>query len=350
MPALKTGAFYRELASAGNPLVAHERLSLSPPKPQKQVYTEEAGDDSRYSFIPGRAADDDRLNRSHWRVLAFLGRKNANYGWWLLNQGSWSSRLRMSRQTLSTSVSELVCWQYLEQRSRPGGECWYRVGDFDPGAKAEEGGLSPAGDNQGCRPEATGLSAQPDTGVGSIEQPCILGTRATLDQETRRPSPSIPRRGRGMREDLLLDEVRSAKPHCARAFEKLLTPLLTRLPLNAPKPSDALGALAELAQQETDEVLNRALLALITPGDPAYREYDVRPTNVENAIAAAAKNVRNLLARDRGPLLWRGTQAFEDAIAKVRAVQPGWAWDLSQRPNVKRSELKAFGVEQVSSP
>ncbi len=211
-------------------------------------------------------------------------------------------------------------------------------------------------DGSDAPPASGGVPLQPVEGHPSSQwtpplqtmdpTPPLAGPNPSLDPSTK-DSPPPPRRGRGVREDRLLDDVRKLKPTCGRAFEKLLAPLLTRLPLKAPKPVDALADLADRAEAHSDEVLSLALSMLVTPGSEAYREFDVRPTNIDNALEAAVKEVENRKLRDNGPLLWRGTQAFDAAIAKVNAVEPNWAWELSQRQFIRRSDLKPYGVEQV---
>ncbi len=168
----------------------------------------------------------------------------------------------------------------------------------------------------------------------------------SLDHSLGSISPPPPR-GRGVRAHSLLDEVFRAKPHCGRAFEKLFVPLLTRVPLKAPNPEHSLGMLAEFAERQSDDVLHEALRLLGTPGLKTYREHDVRPPNIETAIAEARKLVSGREAREQGPLLFRGTRAYEDALAKVAAMSPGWAEALRGKDFIKRSDLKSYGVEQV---
>jgi hypothetical protein len=164
-----------------------------------------------------------------------------------------------------------------------------------------------------------------------------------------RHSPHSPRKRRGARERVdLLDEVRSAHVHCGRAFEKLLVPLLSRVPLNAPNPEHALATLAELAERQTDEVLDEALKQLATPGLMTYREFDVRPTNIETAIAAGKSIVASRAVVKNGPLIFRNSAEFDAAIAKVAERDPSWAATLRTNEFLRRSALKAYGIQQVA--
>jgi hypothetical protein len=145
-----------------------------------------------------------------------------------------------------------------------------------------------------------------------------------------------------------LQEARSAKPACGRAFEKLLAPLFgARVKCEAPNPAYAIALLADFAEQQSDDVLSEALLLLSTPGTH-FRQFNAKPADVEEAVRAARRLVETREAVNKpGPLLWKGTQAFDAAIAKVAEINPSYADSLRCNSVVKRSELQAYGVVQV---
>jgi len=262
-----------------------------------------------------------------------------------------------SDETISVFVPGAALPSYVDARGEPRVAQAFALFLRDEHAAGEEGTPPASGgvDAGSTPPVSGGAPLQPLEGYPSSQwtpplqpvegTPPVAGPNPSLDPSLK-DSPPPPRRRRGVREDGLLDEVRKSKRHCGRAFEKLLAPLLTRLPLKAPKPTQALEALADLAEAQQDDVLDEALSLLTTPGTKNYREFDVRVPNIEGAIDAANKIITNRKMRDHGPLLWRGSAAFNEAIAKVQAVHPEFAWELSQRDMVKRSELKAYGVEQ----
>lgn len=158
---------------------------------RQKIYRENDGDDARYSFLPGRAADDPRLKLVHFRVLAFLGRRNQNYGWWELNQGSLAKRFGVVRQTINSAISELVEWKYAATRPQVDSSfLQYRTADWD---RTAEVGVSPPDDMGGCRLQMTPLSAPK-------RQSCRVEATPHFIEKTMRPldlSPLPPRGGRG---------------------------------------------------------------------------------------------------------------------------------------------------------
>lgn len=190
----------------------------------------------------------------------------------------------------------------------------------------------------------------PDGHHPSVERTSPVRSTDPNRQEPSRtvPLPPTPRNKRGARERAdLIAEVRSAKPHCARAVDKLLAPVLTAVWLDAPNPVFAAGTLAEFAENQTDAVLAEALQLLNEPGKH-YRRSSAKPSDISDAIRTARTVVETRAAiHKRGPLLWRGTPEFEAAIAKVAETQPAWAESLRYNDYVKRTDLKAFGIEQV---
>ncbi len=176
--------------------------------------------------------------------------------------------------------------------------------------------------------------------------PPLSGANPSLEPSPERYSPLSPR-PRGEQCDVWIDEVRQDKPGCGRALDKLFAPLLAKLPFKATNPRHRLSVLAEFAEAQSDEVLAEALRLLLMPGRKGSPTTDVRQRHIEKAIADARALIDSRGLAERGPLLFPGTAPHAEALAKVAAVDPTWAAELRGQPYIKRSTLRAYGVEQA---
>jgi hypothetical protein len=126
----------------------------------------DSGEDMRYSIIPGRAVDDQRLTRIHFRILAYLGRFNSRRGWCRLSQTKLAQKFDVRRQAVNKAVGELVQWRHIEKQSQAeSGEsfCLYRILIDQP--EMEECPLSRT------PPSDESVSVESDTCVRSQETP-----------------------------------------------------------------------------------------------------------------------------------------------------------------------------------
>ena len=218
---------------------------------------------------------------------------------------------------------------------------------------------------------ADGVVAKPKIIPGQVDQgPTDILTRApgqqvptapghllstldpSLESSSEQTIPPTPRQ-RGAREkiDLVL-KVRSERPDCSRAIDKLLVPLLAKLHYDAPNPALSIGTIADFAEKQTDEVLDKTLSLLTEPG-ARYRRSSVKPSDIEDAIRDAEKHIKlraELAANDHsGPLLFQGSPAFNAAIAQVAERNAAHAESLRSRSCIRRSEIKEYGVDKAES-
>lgn len=73
----------------------------------------------RFSVLPARAIDDDRLSRTHLRCLAALCTYTDKNGWAWPSTSTIAERLGVSRQLISRCLHDLAAWEYVEIRLRP---------------------------------------------------------------------------------------------------------------------------------------------------------------------------------------------------------------------------------------
>lgn len=127
---------------------------------------------ARYSFVPGLAADDLRLQGLHFRILLHIGRFNANRGWCRLSQKDLAAAWGVTRQYVNKCVGELVEWEFLEKLGQDEtGEsfCQYRV-RIDAGVSAT-GDTPPKKKRKGeCRVKPTRVSPHRTPNNESVEQ------------------------------------------------------------------------------------------------------------------------------------------------------------------------------------
>jgi hypothetical protein len=86
--------------------------------------------ESRLTTAAGRMADDLRLKLPHFRIMAHVGRQNAQRGWLRVSQSELAERWACHRNTLNRAFLDLVEWRYLLQRTQEeAGEsfCLYKV-------------------------------------------------------------------------------------------------------------------------------------------------------------------------------------------------------------------------------
>jgi hypothetical protein len=173
----------------------------------------------------------------------------------------------------------------------------------------------------------------------------------TVNEPSLSPQPPRGSRRKGAREgDDLIEELKSAKPHCGRAIESLFKDLLARVRIDAPDPMHALGVLAEWAEARSDAELAEALKLLTTPGEH-YRRATAKPSDIEDAIRAAIKIEKGRAAARSGPLIFRGTPEFEAMLAKVAATNPGEARYLGGLDRVRRVDVaKYFDPAHAADP
>ena len=285
---------------------------------------------------------DPTLTPRARRVLGFLaGHINRSRGFDWHSAAAIAADLCMTVRTVERSFAELTECGYILRRheTHKGSKSSRRWATTLPAMLAANDPTENAVKDPTKKAEGPDELMQqgPDQNVGRI-------LKENLEKEH---SPLAPRRRRGTGEVSLLDEVTRAKPHCSRAFDELLRPLLSRLPLNAPDPSAALGSLAELAEAHSDDVLAEALRLLTKPGGERCRHFDVRPTNIEAALARAQNIVDCRRTIEQGPLLWRGTRSHAEALRLVEAHDPPWAEVLRHEEFVRRSALRRYGVPQL---
>ena len=97
----------------------------------------------RYSIIPARFFDDDRLKPSHFKVMGYLGKHSDKSGWMKLSQtkAAGDGNIGLARETVCRAISDLVAWGYVDKRTKQETKrsiCFYRILMDDPLDPAEE--------------------------------------------------------------------------------------------------------------------------------------------------------------------------------------------------------------------
>lgn len=219
-------------------------------------------------------------------------------------------------------------------------------GQSDQGAEASAGATPPGQVDQGDPLDT--LSTGPGHQVSTPPGQLVSTLEPSLNPSPDQVSPPPPRK-RGARErDDLIEQLRSSRPDCGRALEKLLAPLLALVRLDAPNPEFAAATLADFAEKQTDDVLAEAYRLLTEPGKH-YRRYSAKPADITDAIRTARTVVK---AREslhkRSPIIFRTSPDFEAAIAKVAEQNPAYAASLRGCDYLRRADLKSYGIEQVA--
>lgn len=86
----------------------------------------------RYSIIPSRFFEDDRLKPSHFKVMGYLGKHSDRSGWMKLSQtkAAATDNIGIARETVCRAIADLVEWGYVEKRSKKETKrsiCFYRI-------------------------------------------------------------------------------------------------------------------------------------------------------------------------------------------------------------------------------
>lgn len=114
---------------------------------------------SRYSIIPARFFEDERLKPSHFKVMGYLGKHSDKSGWMKLSQtkAADTGGIGMARETMCRAISDLVEWGYVDKRTKQETKrsiCFYRILMDDPLDPAEDvpeiGGGCDAAITTGC--------------------------------------------------------------------------------------------------------------------------------------------------------------------------------------------------------
>jgi len=133
----------------------------------------------RMSWMAGRAADDLRLTGLHWRILAHVGRQNAERGWIRLSQSELAETWDVHRKSIGRCIGELVAWLYIEKRAQAEtheSHCHYRtLMDSDDGIRSRP--RQPADPDQPDQGECH-MDAAPPSDTGEEGVPHTCGTRA----------------------------------------------------------------------------------------------------------------------------------------------------------------------------
>lgn len=308
--------------------------------------------DARYTTVDGRMADDLRFTCIHFRVMAHVGRQNANRGWLRVSQTELAKRWGLGRTTVSRAFNALVEWGYLYQRSQEeAGEsfCLYKVrldGDepLPASARQPRGGVCAVQHTPGqdvaereCALQSTPVCAVEHTGVPSQSTPPqveVLTTRANRLSPTNADSPPNPRsrgnRGGGI--DLVLETVRRADPGRARPVDKLLGPLCRQRTLTAPDVPYALGVLADWGKlRDLDDDGMAAVLerlkderkAMVKPADVEAAVKDEAPRSEARSRRSAAVAAQQAACPPEVAATWKQVRA---ALAQTfgQAVFDAW--------------------------
>lgn len=97
----------------------------------------------RYSIIPARFFDDDRLKPSHYKVMGYLGKHSDKSGWMKLSQtkAALPGNIGIARETICRAITDLVDWGYVEKRTKQETKrsiCFYRILMDDPNEPVED--------------------------------------------------------------------------------------------------------------------------------------------------------------------------------------------------------------------
>jgi hypothetical protein len=160
---------------------------------------------ARYSFMPGRAADDLSLTGLHLRLLAHIGRWNSDKGFCRLSQKELAERWGVRRQSVNKSIGELVESRYIERlpQQRTGESyCVSRViinqDGVSPAADTPpkgNGGVTPTGD-RGVTERDTGVSPPRTPNSDQVDlidhSPCPLTSEQARASASSRRAPALP--------------------------------------------------------------------------------------------------------------------------------------------------------------
>lgn len=206
----------------------------------------------RYSIIPGRFVDDARPTLMHFKIILALGRRTNRAGWCFVSQTKLAKVMGICRQSVSSAISDLVKWGYVEKKSQAETHraiCQYRVlldggsadddepddgvGDVSPGDDTSNGGdVSPVGD--------TGVASQATGGVA------YEATPVTTPRE--RPHTHNGARAR--------DLLEHASGRSARVVDLVLRPLAGILtPSSGIDQASLLAEIASSLDRRSDDVL-----------------------------------------------------------------------------------------------
>jgi hypothetical protein len=172
--------------------------------------------------------------------------------------------------------------------------------------------------------EAAPVAQRPPRGRTAAPPGPSGGPKPSKEPSLTRPHSASARSG--------LDEllVKVTTPDRLRVVDELLRPVLSELPLIAPDPVAALGALADDAAALPLAVLHAARVALL-----AERAANVKPADIRKALAAARK-----------PALTAAPQAKSETghgLAELQIARGTGSWKawLAAVPQERRSEIEA---------
>lgn len=270
--------------------------------------------DARKTEFAGRAADDLRLTGLHLRVLAHVGRQNANRGWLRLSQKELSERWGCSRTRLNLVIRELREWGYIghvEQQRSHEALCFYQALLDEPFENTQRGAGVGGTCLAGETPPPGDVSRSGDTCVSSQETRVsrpgdtpVYRARAhrltpTNAEEENPLNPPSADRARGKQKDLSAgadkptsgaDELLEQMANDGVAsviIERLFRPLLTRRKFSDSDKLRSLVALGNRCKDLEHEALDAVAKRLLGAGPMTIKAARIAAA-IDNAVLVGA--------------------------------------------------------------